>query len=185
MAARSTTPVAATGGDKCGTVTVYSPPEKSVEETINPESLFRAGLHLLERGERIPEAVVALERAYNSKPQDARYASYYGLSLALSSKRLKDAEELCAQAVEVEFCRPEFYCNLGRVRLRRNDRKGAYLAFRGGLSVDRNDARIQQEIAKLGRRRPPVIPFLSRRHLLNKLLGMFRSQLDRAKARTV
>lgn len=185
MAARSTTPVAAPGGDKCGTVTVYSPPEKSVKEMVHPESLFRAGLRLLEREERIPEAVVALERAYQSKPQDARFASYYGLSLALSSKRLKDAEELCAQAVDLEFCRPELYCNLGRVRLRRNDRKGAYLAFRGGLALDRSNAQIQQEMEKLGRRRPPVVPFLSRRHLLNKLLGMFRSQFDRARTRTV
>src|SRR5262245_14620644 len=117
--------------EKRGIVTIYTPPVKPVREAADAESLFRAGLHLLTKEERVTDALVALERAYQSKPGDARYASYYGLTLALASKRLKEAEALCAQAVDTDFYRPDLYYNLGRVRLMRNDRKGAYLAFRG------------------------------------------------------
>lgn len=172
---------AAAVGGKRGVVAVYTPREESRREPIDPEALFRVGLRLLERNHKSREAVVALERAHRLKPSDPRYASYYGLSLACSTNRLRDAEALCAQAVTVEFCRPELFHNLGRVRLLLGDRQGAHSAFNQGLSIDRNDERIQREIAKLGVRKRPPIAFLSRRHPLNKYIGLLRSQLGKAR----
>jgi len=180
---RSMTNVAAAAGGKRGVVAVYTPPEEPRREPIDPEALFRVGLRLFERNQRSREAAVALERAHRLKPSDPRYASYYGLSLACSTNRLKDAETLCTQAVALEFCRPELFHNLGRVRLLLGDRQGAHAAFNQGLSVDRNDERIQQEIAKLGIRKRPVIGFLSRRHPLNKYIGLLCSQISKQRSR--
>ncbi len=175
--------VAAAVGGKRGVVAVYTPPEEPRKEPADPEALFRAGLRLLERNHRSRAAALALERAYQSKPSDPRYVSYYGLSLALSTNRLQDAEVLCTHAVTIEFCRPELFHNLGRVRLLLGDRRGAHSAFEKGLSVDRNDTRIQQEIAKLGVRKPPVISFLGRHHPLNKYIGLLCSHLGKRRAR--
>ncbi|MFN0150491.1 MAG: tetratricopeptide repeat protein [bacterium] len=179
----SATNVAAAVGGKRGVVAVYAPPEEPRREPADPEALFRAGLHLLERNHRPREAALALERAYQSKPSDPRYVSYYGLSLALSTNRLRDAEVLCARAVTLEFCRPELFHNLGRVRLLLGDRRGAHAAFEKGLSVDRNDTRIQQEIARLGIRKAPPIGFLSRRHPLNKYIGLLCYRLGKRRSR--
>jgi len=161
-----------------------SPDERSRRGALDPEALFRTGVLLLKQEERIFEAVAALERAFRSRPVDARYASYYGLSLALSADRLKDAEALCAHAVKMDSHGSDLYYNLGKVRLLRNDRKGAYAAFKRGLSVDPGDTRIRQELANLGKRRPPVIPFLRRRHPLNKLFGLLMSRYVLRRARS-
>ena len=166
--------------DKLARVSIYSPPSEPMQETADPEKLFREGVHLLLHENLAFEAVNVLGRACRCRPNDMRYASYYGLSLALSRTRLKDAEDLCARAVKVEHRRADLYCNLGRVRLARNDKRGAYAAFKRGLSLDRNDARLRHEMIRFERRRTPVIGFLGRRHPLNKYLGKLRSLLMRA-----
>ena len=81
-------------GGKRGVVAVYAGTESPTTEdapkraATDPEALFRIGLQLMDRDQRSSEAAFALERAYRAKPSEARYASYYGLSLALSSNRL-------------------------------------------------------------------------------------------------
>lgn len=171
--------------ERRGIVAVHTaPPAKPVSEPADPEALFREGLRLLNQEGLEYSAMVAFESACRANPLDARYTSYYGLSLALQSRRLKEAEALCAQATKIDFFRPELFYNLGRVRLLRKDRKGAFAAFKQGLSVKRDDARIQKALAKLGKRRPPVFPFLSRRHALNKWAGIVVSRLGKGEARS-
>jgi tetratricopeptide (TPR) repeat protein len=170
-------------GGKRGVVAVYAATETPKKAATDPEALFRLGLQLFERDQRSSEAAFALERAYRAKPSEARYASYYGLSLALSSNRLKDAEALCAHAVKLDVYRPELFHNLGRVRVMLRDRKGALSAFKQGLSLDRNDTKIQKELTKMGMRKPPVFSFLSRRHPLNKYFGLLLARLRGNKRR--
>ena len=170
-------------GGKRGIVAVYAAPEDPRQAAADPDALFRIGLQLFERDQRSSEAAFALERAYRAKPSEARYVSYYGLSLALSSNRLKDALALCAHAVKLDAYRPDLFHNLGRVRLMLRDRKGALAAFKQGLSLDRNDAKIQKELTKMGTRKSPVLGFLSRRHPLNKYLGILFASLRGKKRR--
>jgi len=170
-------------GGKRGIVAVYATPESPKKAEADPEALFRLGLQLFDRDQRSSEAAFALERAYRAKPSDARYVSYYGLSLALSSNRLKDAQALCTHAVKLDAYRSELFYNLGRVRVLLRDRKGALSAFNKGLSLDRNDARIQKELTKMGTRKPPVIGFLGRQHPLNKHLGLLLARLRGGKKR--
>lgn len=172
-------------GGKLGVVAVYAATQAATEEpkSADPEALFRFGLQLFERDQRSSEAAFALERAYRAKPSNARYASYYGLSLALSSNRLKDAEALCMHAVKLDAYHSELFHNLGRVRVMLRDRKGALAAFKQGLSLDRNDAKIHKALTKMGTRRPPVLGFLSRQHPLNKYLGLLLARLRRSKRR--
>ena len=85
--------------------------------------------------------------------------------------------------MKLDAYRPELFHNLGRVRVMLRDRKGALSAFNKGLSLDRNDARIQKELVKMGTRRPPVLGFLNRQHPLNKYLGILFARLRGKKKR--
>jgi hypothetical protein len=63
-------------------------------------------------------------------------------------------------------------------------RREAYGAFLKGLSVQRNHQGILRELAKMGWRRRPVLPFLARGNPLNVLLGrmLHRGVSDRRPA---
>ena len=45
------------------------------------------------------------------------------------------------------------------------------LVLRKGLTVDRDNSDIKKELEFMGVRRPPVFPFLDRRHPINKVAG--------------
>src|SRR5512135_806078 len=134
------------------------------------EEYFKAGLFLLKRN-KAKEALSAFKQALISKDSDPRYMSYTGLCMALAEGRTKEAVELCERAVEKEFYRPELFLNLGRVYLQAGNRKKAHVAFRKGLSLDRENRGIRQELERMGVRKPPVFPFLDRRHPINKMAG--------------
>ena len=134
------------------------------------EEYFKAGLFLLKR-DRTKEALAAFKKAFASKSGDPRYMSYTGLCMALAEGRTKEGIDLCEKAVRKEFFRPELFLNLGRVYLHSGNRKKAHLAFRKGLSLDRENMGIRQELDRMGVRKPPVFPFLDRKHPINKFAG--------------
>jgi tetratricopeptide (TPR) repeat protein len=134
------------------------------------EEYFKAGLFLLKRN-KTKEALSAFKQALLSKENDPRYMSYTGLCLALAEGRTKEGVDLCEKAVAKEFYRPELYLNLGRVYIQAGNRKKAHTAFRKGLSLDRDYRGIRNELERMGVRKPPVFPFLDRRHPINKMAG--------------
>ena len=136
----------------------------------DPEEFFKAGLFLLKR-DKAREALVAFRRALAAKETDPRYMSYTGLAVALAEGKTKEAVKLCEKAVEREFYRADLFLNLGRAYLLAGLRRRAHLAFRKGLSLDRDHKYIRQELEMMGVRKQPVFPFLDRGHPLNKYTG--------------
>ena len=134
------------------------------------EELYKAGLFLLKR-DKVKEALAAFKRAFKIKGSEPRYMSYLGLCLAIAEGKSREAVTLCEKAVQMEFFRSELFLNLGRVYLISGNRKKAHMAFRKGLALDRENRNLRTELEKMGIRKPPVFPFLERKHPINKLAG--------------
>lgn len=141
--------------------------EEEAEE--DPDEFFRAGLFLLKR-DKVREALVAFKRALLARETEPRYMSYTGLCLALQRK-VKEGLVLCEKAVEKEFFRSELFLNLGRAYLLAGNRRKAHMAFRKGMALDRENRDIRAALEQMGVRKPPIFPFLDRRHPINKLAG--------------
>lgn len=96
--------------------------------------------------------------------------SYYGLCLVALGRDTERGVGYCRRAVEEAGNRSEFYWNLGKSLLLLQRKAEAISAFQQGLAID-DDARIEGELRKLGIRSRPPLPFLSRRHFLNRCIG--------------
>jgi tetratricopeptide (TPR) repeat protein len=136
----------------------------------DPEEFFRAGVFLLRR-DKAKEALTAFKRSLLVRENEPRYMSYTGLCLALALGKVREGQVLCEKAVEREFYRPELFLNLGRVYILAGNRRKAHMAFRKGLALDRENRDIRVQLERMGIRKPPVFPFLDRRHPINKLAG--------------
>ena len=145
------------------------------------ETRFQRGLMAQKDGRGLEalalfEAALELERRLGAKTPQARYLSYYGLSLARDAGQLREGAEMCRQAVALEFFNADLCWNYGRVLLLSDRRKEAYAAFVKGLSVQKNHQEILHELGRMGWRKRPLVGFLSRAHPINAALGrLFRS----------
>ncbi len=140
------------------------------------EESFRKGLEALAAGRRIEalarfEAAVELERRLGALRPQPRYLSYFGLCVAFQPNRRDDAVRLCREALAREFYNPDLCWNLARVLLVAGKRREAHAVLRQGLDLSPGHPGILREIQRMGRRRPPVLQFLSRSNPINVLLG--------------
>jgi tetratricopeptide (TPR) repeat protein len=140
------------------------------------EARFLRGMEALGKGRNLEalalfEAALELERRHGAARPQARYLSYYGVTLALEGGRVREGVEFCKQAIPVEFYNPDLYWNLGRVLLVAGRKREAHDVLRKGQSLQPRHQGINKALERLGRRRRPVIPFLSRSHPLNVALG--------------
>lgn len=104
--------------------------------------------------------------------------SYLGYGMARYHKKVADGVRLCRYAVKLEFYQTENYLNLARTcMLSPSYRREAFEAVREGLKVDPDNMELHELQTALGRRKAPVISFLSRSHPLNRLLGSLRHAL--------
>ncbi|MEE9218373.1 MAG: tetratricopeptide repeat protein [Acidobacteriota bacterium] len=148
--------------------------------TRQSEELFQQGLRLLEMN-HLDQAATMFEEALKLDQQEGseaapRLLSYCGYTLAFARKKYLDGLKLCKMAVEKEFFNPDLFCNLGDIYLSRGDKKRAHKAFRRGLSINPQHAKIRSRIQEMGERKGNIISFLSRTHFLNELLGkLFRA----------
>ena len=104
--------------------------------------------------------------------------SYLGYGLARYRGQIKQGLRLCKHAVRLEFYQPECYVNLARTALLsdRHRRLAANAVF-DGLKIDPEHHDLLELRHQVGTRRPPAISFLSRGHILNRILGWIRHQL--------
>jgi len=100
--------------------------------------------------------------------------SYYGLALAIRRRDLDGALRHCREALDQEPLRGDFYHNLGQVYLARGEKKKAVQVFFAGLQAAHRHAGLAEALKRLGIRRPPMVPFLSRTNPVNKYLGWIR-----------
>lgn len=100
--------------------------------------------------------------------------SYFGLALALVSRKFKTAIDLCKRAIDLEFYHGDHYANLARVYVAANNRKKALETVEQGMKVAPEDEDLLRARAELGVRSRPAVPFLDRSHPINVTLGQAR-----------
>ncbi len=103
--------------------------------------------------------------------------SYLGYCMARERRQFKEGAGLCRQALKNEPEQAVHYLNLGRVLLAAGEKPLAINVFQQGLKRGRHRL-ILEELKKLGVRKPPVVPLLSRSHPVNRYLGRIFSRLN-------
>ncbi len=138
------------------------------------EGLFREGSDHMENGE-YAEALCLLRQAADLAPDHAQLRSALGLAVAYAESDFEQSRALCESAAKQEFFNPDLYLNLSRVYLKFGRRSEALRYLRRGKMIDPGHVSIQRSIALLGQRKMPILPFLPRRHPVNRALGSARS----------
>ena len=142
---------------------------------------------LLRRGNGA-SALNVLKIALDKYPDDPFLLSYYGCLMAIVENKAKEGVKICLTAIKQldksmpfgsEFFYPAFYLNLGRAHLKNNNRKEAVNALQTGLSIDSSNHDILWELKKMGERKKPVVPFLTRNNPINKYIGKLRSKVTK------
>lgn len=129
---------------------------------------------LLEQG-RDAEAVVQLREAARRAPDHAQTRSLLGVAVARMPGGFEEARNLCESAARQEFFNPDLYANLAQIYLRVGRRAEALRYLRRGQMIDPGHEGLSAAVSDLGKRRLPVVPFLPRRHPVNRALGAARN----------
>jgi len=145
---------------------------------LSPAESLKRGQELLRAGLETA-ALEHFASAHRARPEDARLRSYYGWAVATVEHRLERGLGLCREALRADGSCAEVYLNLARVLMTHGRKAEGIRYLKRGLMVDPHDATLIQEWRRLGMRRPPVLPFLPRRHLVNRWLGRVRGRLVR------
>ena len=151
----------------------HSSPDASAEAALN------LGLEHLRRN-HLSLAAEALREALRRSPDHPATLSYYGLCLARLETNYAEALRLCKRAAHLDPYDPTLLVNLGKVYRLIGDRGAAYRSLRAAWSLDRRHHPTMLELARMGMRKRPVLPWLSRNHFLNVLLGKLRYRVNRA-----
>lgn len=145
-------------------------------------SLFDEGRAALEAS-RLEDAVSLLRRANELAPRHAGIRSSFGLALALGEDDFEAARALCEEAARQEFFDPAHSLAIARVYLHFGRKAEALRYLRRGAMIAPGHPLLVDALAGLGRRRSPVLPFLPRRHVVNRVLGAARSRVSAALSR--
>lgn len=163
--------------------------ERAVDSGVDPEALERLAQaeSALEVGQ-VEQALDALRAALASVETDsrihARIQARMALTLARSGHPFEQARSLCEQAMRRAGDDPEPYLDLARIYLGVGRRAEALRFLRRGRMVDPSHPVLARMLAELGTRRSPMIPFLPRRHPLNRWLGGLQARFrDRPASR--
>lgn len=107
--------------------------------------------------------------------------SYYGYCVAKIRRKYADGVKYCDISLRSNPLDPDHRANLAMVYLERDDRAKAIETLNAGLRLDRRNKRLYLILESIGRRRPPVVPFLSRSNPLNVWLGRRRATKNQAR----
>lgn len=146
------------------------------------QTVSRATANAIQKGIAAAEeeeyllALNILSEAY-AVPSHAAMAdglSYYGLCVALVQRKFKGAIDLGRKAIELQFYNANHYVNLARIYVAAGNRKKGVETIEQGLRILPDDERLIAMREELGRRARPPVPFLSRSHPINKVIGRAR-----------
>jgi tetratricopeptide (TPR) repeat protein len=152
-----------------------NPKEGKVSAT-SVQRTFLQGLNYLQQN-HLAEAANAFRFAFKEHPGNPQYVSYYGLILALYEGNFHDAVNFCRGAIVHSSGEADYYLNLCRVYAKAGQRKKALETLLEGMRAGANQSVLKVEMKRMGCRRKPVLPFLSRDNILNKSLGKLTYQL--------
>jgi tetratricopeptide (TPR) repeat protein len=143
---------------------------------VNPEAkqLFDKGMQELSEGKTLA-ALSCFEKAL-AMEDEPLISSFFAFCIAKERGEIQKSIALCNAAMKKEPGNSFHYLNLGKVYLLKKDKNEAINIFRQGLQYEDNQ-QIVDELNRLGTRNPPIIPFLKRRNIINKYLGMIVSRL--------
>lgn len=137
---------------------------------------FKLGLTRLRDG--FPaQALQHIQRAAQLEQQNPFYLSYLGLLLALTRKRWAEAERLCTTALRIKRTHPQLYLNLAEVYLAAGQRQEAIEALVLGLQYTNRHPSLLRTLERISMRRPPILPFLPRANVVNRMLGRLRHRM--------
>ncbi len=118
------------------------------------------------------------EAAHRLDLNDATAMSLHGMALATVQHRYQQGIVFCEEAVRRTGPSPFLLVNLAKAYLASRNKREAVRCLRRALARSGGtDERARAELAALGLRRAPVIPFLPRDFFLNRLLGRLRHSL--------
>jgi tetratricopeptide (TPR) repeat protein len=140
------------------------------------EQVLRAGRYL-EAG-KFEHAEACLRAGLGRVPDHPECTAYLGVCLAAGQRKYVTAEKLIKGILESRPYDPTAWYALGRINLLGGRREQAFANFAKARRVSRDDAHVEQLVDELDPRRPPVLGFLSRDHVLNRLLGRLRARLS-------
>ncbi|MCK5236476.1 MAG: hypothetical protein KAR06_05760 [Deltaproteobacteria bacterium] len=103
--------------------------------------------------------------------QDPTAMSYYALSLSVVERDHEQGINLCLMALRRDSYNPDIYLNTAKVLFIQNRKFQAVKAIRKGLLLDSKHKSLLKFHQKIGIRKRPVLSFLSRRSIINILLG--------------
>jgi tetratricopeptide (TPR) repeat protein len=118
--------------------------------------------------------VLSGEGDLQSKRFAAAAFSYYGVCVAMVRHKYAEAVKYCNISVKANFMDPEHRINLALVYLERDDRKNAVKNLEAGLRLNPSNKRIHRIFKEIGRRKPVMFSFLSRKNPLNVWIGRMR-----------
>ena len=98
-----------------------------------------------------------------------KVASYLGLAQVLTSDR--NGLLLCRDAASSGVMEGEVYLNLACAEWHANNRRRAVEAINRGREIDASHQQLVRASVLIDSRRRSILPFLSREHLLNRVLG--------------
>jgi Flp pilus assembly protein TadD len=139
---------------------------------------FKQGLTLL-RDNSAGRALPHMQRAMDLDKNNPYYMSYLGVVLARSEQKWGEAERLCDAAVRMKRNQAQLYLNLAEVYATAGRRDEAVDALQAGLKFARRDVRLTIAMNRLMQRKEPVLSFLTRRHPVNRQLGLLRHRAMR------
>jgi predicted Zn-dependent protease len=134
---------------------------------------FRAGLAFL-RGGDARKALPHLRSALDQEPGNPFYISYVGVAIAAAEQKWAEAEKLCHSAMRMNRRQAQLYLNLAEVYVAADRKQDAADILARGLHYAPHDSRLKMALDRLAMRRPPVLAFLLRAHLINRSLGRLR-----------
>ena len=162
--------------------------QESAKKPNTPSSYLDEVKILLQRKNN-KGALTLLTHALKKFPDDPFLLSYYGCLEAIINKNYAYGVDTCSRAIEILnekipfgkdiFC-PTFYLNLGRAYLASGNKTDAVKAFQTGLSYEAENRDLLWEIKKIGMRRAPLMPSLSRSNPINKYVGMMLHKLKKS-----
>jgi tetratricopeptide (TPR) repeat protein len=138
------------------------------------EDLVVKGVAALEN-EHTHLALVCFERASETGTSPV-IGSGLGYCLAAARGEVEKGLALCREAVALEPENVFHYRNLGCVLLLAGNNQEAIEVFREGLRIGKDEG-IIRKLDSLGTRKPPVFKSLSRKHFLNRTIGLVMDRL--------
>jgi hypothetical protein len=150
------------------TTTPPRPPERSLP--ADAASALEEGIRRF-RARDFEGAHEMFGMAHRRAPSDPRVQSWYGLTLVVVEKNSNLGVVLVDEAVRNGRPDPELIINQSHVYMALGQRVRAVRALERGLAIHPGQGDLQDARTALGRRRKPVIPFLSRGNPLNRALG--------------